>query len=145
MLSIRFSRLGKKGQPYFRIIVVDKHKDPWGHYLECLGKYNPRTKELQLEKEAAKLWLSKGAQPSNSIHNLFVSQGLIEAKKVKVSKISRKRKDKLAQEDKENKAQAEAAAAKVAEAQAKAAEAAAAAKAAAEAPKAEEPKVEETK
>lgn len=95
MLSIRLSRIGKKKMPYFRLIVSDKRKDPWGTFLENLGHYNPRSKEIQLKIDRIKFWLDKGAQPSNTVHNLFVSQKIIDAKKVRVTSLSRKNKKKL--------------------------------------------------
>lgn len=82
--------------PSFRVIVVDKHKDPWGNFLEILGNYNPRSKEANLNVERIKFWLAKGAEPSSSLHNLFVSKGVIEGKKVRVTTLSKKRKEKIA-------------------------------------------------
>ena len=67
MLTIRFSRTGKSKQPYFRVIVSEKRRDPWGKYLELLGNYNPRTKKAELKVERIKHWLSVGAQPSERV------------------------------------------------------------------------------
>jgi len=86
MLTIKFSRKGKKDQSFFRIIVLEKTKDPFGDFLENLGFYNPRLKESSLKIERIKHWLSKGAQPTASVHNLLVNQKIIEAAKMKVSK-----------------------------------------------------------
>ena len=74
MLSLRFSRTGKKSNGYFRVIAVDKQKDPWGKFLEILGNYNPRTKEANLQIERIKFWISKGAELSSSLHNLLISK-----------------------------------------------------------------------
>ncbi|MBU1131741.1 30S ribosomal protein S16 [Patescibacteria group bacterium] len=112
MLTIRLSKIGKKNAPYFRIIVLDKRKDPWGDFLENVGNYNPRTKELNLKTDSIKNWLSKGAQPSKTVHNILVTQGIITAKKVRVSKLSKKRKEKLAEKAKTEQKKAEAAAPK---------------------------------
>src|SRR6056297_2388880 len=108
MLRIRFNRKGKKNQPFFRIVVVERHKDPFGDYLEDLGFYNPLTKETSLKKERIKYWISQGAQPTGSVNNLLVSKGIIKREKVKVSKtklkkenLKEKKKDK--KEGKENK------------------------------------------
>lgn len=100
MLSIRLSRTGKKHKPYFRIIVLDKKKDPWGDFLENLGNYNPRTKELVINADRIKFWIEKGAQPSKTVHNILVSQEIVKDKKVGVSRISKKRKAKLAEKEK---------------------------------------------
>lgn len=95
MLSIRFKRIGRKKMPIYRIVVMEKHKDPWADYKEKLGFYNPRTKETELNAERIKYWLSVGAQASETVHNLFVRNGLIEANKKKSVKISKKRTEKI--------------------------------------------------
>lgn len=95
MLTIRLSRIGKKKQPSYRLIISEKHKDPWGDYLELLGNYNPRTKELNIKSERIKYWLSCGAQCSNTVHNLLLKNGLIsDQKKKKVVKITKRRRTK---------------------------------------------------
>ncbi len=92
MLSIRLKRIGKKKQPIYRIIVLDKRKDPWGDYLENLGTYNPRVKPsaITLKEERIKYWLGVGAKPSPTVHNLFVDAKLINAKKVKATSPKKK-------------------------------------------------------
>ena len=95
MVKIILSRIGKRKQPSYRLIVLDKQKDPWGKNLEILGNYNPRSKELDLKIERIKYWLSKGARPSATVHNLLVSKKIIEAKKVHVTTISKRRLDKM--------------------------------------------------
>jgi len=102
MLAIKLSRMGKKNQPFFRIIVLEKTKDPFGDYLELLGNYNPKTKEINLKNERIKYWLSQGAQPTVTVHNLFVKQGVIEGDKQKAVKITKKRteKQKAAEQEK---------------------------------------------
>lgn len=97
MLAIKLSRKGKTKEPTFRLIVCEKTKDPWGTYLENVGFYNPRTKELKLEADRIKYWIEKGAQPSATIWNMLVSKGLVEGKK-KVTRISKIRKEKIAKE-----------------------------------------------
>jgi small subunit ribosomal protein S16 len=100
MLSIRLSRVGKKNQPLFRLIVVDKHKDPWGRVVEILGNRNPRTKEMTLNVERVKYWLSKGAEPSHTVANLLVDQKIIEGEKQNVTHLSKKRRAKMAEKQK---------------------------------------------
>ena len=103
MLTIKFSRKGKKNQPFFRIIVLEKSKDPWGDFLEDLGFYNPLTKKVSLKVERIKHWLSHGAQPTGSVHNLLINQEIIKADKVKVTSMSAKRLAKKQEEDKKDK------------------------------------------
>ncbi len=86
MLTIRFSRKGKKKIPLYSIIVVEKSKDPWGDYVEKLGTYNPHTKALEIKADRVQYWISKGAQPSPSMNNLLVSKEIIKAEKVRASK-----------------------------------------------------------
>jgi len=85
MLVIRLFRVGKKNQPSFKIVVTDKRKPPRaGRFVEQVGFYNPLTKEKVLKQDRIKYWLSLGAKPSATIHNLFVSEKIIEAKKIPV-------------------------------------------------------------
>lgn len=140
MLTIRLSRVGKKKQPLYRFVIMDKQKDPWGKSLEILGTRNPRTKETDLKADRIKYWIEKGAQASDSVWNILVEQKVVDGKKRNVTHLNAKRQKSIADE----KAQAaEAAAAKAAEAaKPKEPEAPAAEEtpAAEEAPTAEEPK-----
>ncbi len=87
MLRIRFFRIGKKNQPFFRIVVTDKRNPPQGgRFLEILGNFDPFTKETNLKPERIKYWLSVGAQPSNRVHNLLVENSVIEGQKRNVHK-----------------------------------------------------------
>jgi len=95
MLMIRLSRTGKPKQPYFRIIVSEKTKDPWGKYLEVVGNYNPRSKQLEANKDRIAYWLTKGAQLTNSLHNLLVKVGIIEGKTKRAYALTKKRLDKV--------------------------------------------------
>jgi len=103
MLSIRLSRTGKKKQPHYRIIVIDKQRDPWGKSLEILGSRNPRSKEMTLKEDRVKYWLEKGAQPSNSVWNLLVEAGIVKGDKRGVTHISKKRKNRAAEAEAEAK------------------------------------------
>jgi len=86
MLAIKLSRKGKKNQPFFRVIILEKTKDPWGDFLEDLGLVDPLHKKISLKVERIKYWLSQGAQPTASVHNLLVNQKVIEAPKMRVSR-----------------------------------------------------------
>ena len=79
MLSIRLSRIGKKHQPSYRIIVLDKRKDPWGDCLENLGFYNPMVnpKKVELKVERIKYWISQGAQPTDTVWNFLIDQKVV--------------------------------------------------------------------
>lgn len=85
MLMIRFQRIGRTNDPAFRIVVLEKERAAKaGNIVELLGTYNPRSKALTLNEEQVKHWLSVGAQPTGSIHNLLVNKGVITGKKVNV-------------------------------------------------------------
>jgi len=90
MLVIRLSRVGRKNNPSYRIIVSEKTKDPFGRFLEILGFYDPKSKNCDLKKDRILFWMSKGAQLSDTIHNLFVDKNIIQEKKVKASKGKKK-------------------------------------------------------
>jgi len=87
MLVIRLFRTGKKNQPSFKIVVTDKRKSSTkGVYVEEVGFWNPLTKEKVLKQERVKYWLSVGAKPSATVHNLLISEKIIEGKKIPVHK-----------------------------------------------------------
>lgn len=83
MLRIRLIRIGKKNAPAFRVVLTEKTSPPQGKFLEVLGSYNPRLKEVNLKKERILYWLSQGAQASDTVHNLLVGQKIIEGPKIK--------------------------------------------------------------
>lgn len=86
MVKICLSRFGKKKQPTYRVIVVDKRRDPWGGYLENLGTYNPLTKPktVALKEDRVRFWLERGAAPSTTVWNLLVDAKIITKAKQKV-------------------------------------------------------------
>jgi len=132
---MRLQRVGRKNDPAYRIVVTDKRTGVGSdRHIDRLGSYNPKLNHIQLDAEKAKDWLSKGVQPSGTMHNILVSQKVIDAKKINVLP----RKSPIVDEEAIKKAEEEAA--KKAEAEQKAAEEA---KAAAEETPAEEPAAEE--
>ena len=86
MLVIRLQRVGKKHQASFRIVLQDSKWKPQGKALELLGFYNPTSKEKQFQQDRIKFWISKGAQPSPTLHNMFIDAGVITGEKVKAWK-----------------------------------------------------------
>lgn len=98
MVSIRLSRVGRKNSPTYRVVVVPKHKDPWGKVLEIVGHYDPRSKATKLEADRIKHWISQGAEASDTVWNLLVQNKVVEGKKVGTTHISKTRAVKLADE-----------------------------------------------
>lgn len=97
MLTIKLSKIGKTNKKVFRIIISEKGRDPYGNSLEILGSYNQYAKELQIKADRVKYWISKGAQMTPTINNLFVTKGIIEGKKVTASKPGKKSEKRQAQ------------------------------------------------
>ncbi len=73
MVSIRLRRAGSKKRPFFRVVVTDSRAPRDSSFVEILGHYNPRTKPalVDVKKERLDYWLSKGAQPSDSVRTLI--------------------------------------------------------------------------
>lgn len=71
MVKIRLKRMGKRKQPYYRIVVTDSRRSRDGKYIESVGHYNPRNKNLIINKERVDYWLAKGAQTSNTADRLW--------------------------------------------------------------------------
>ena len=85
MLKIRMQRTGRINQPSFRIVVTEHTASPKaGKYVERVGFYNPRSKEKSLMEERIKYWMSVGAQPSGTVHNMLVTAGIMKGKKINV-------------------------------------------------------------
>ena len=85
MLKIRFQRIGRRNNPAFRIIVANSTIGPKsGKFLEKLGFYNPIEKTKDIKKDRVVYWIKHGALVSDTVHNLLVSEGVIEGKKKNV-------------------------------------------------------------
>jgi small subunit ribosomal protein S16 len=92
MLTIRFSRVGKKGYPTYRLVISEKARDPYGKALEILGSYNPHSKKLEVKSDRIKFWLSKGSGMSQTVANLLINNKIIEGTKAKADKKATKKK-----------------------------------------------------
>ncbi len=76
MLKIRLTRMGKKHQPHYRIVVTPKENPAQGQYLDLLGTYNPLKEDVSINTERALEWLNKGAQPSDRVARLLTTAGV---------------------------------------------------------------------
>jgi small subunit ribosomal protein S16 len=83
MLTIRLQRTGKRNQADFRIVLAEKEAPVQKKHQEVLGSYNPRKKDFKVNEERVKYWISQRVQLSPTVHNLFVTKGLVEGAKVK--------------------------------------------------------------
>lgn len=78
MVKIRLRRVGAKKQPSYRVVVADSHSPRNGAFIEILGHYNPLTDPptVVIDVEKARVWLSKGAQPTEAVARLLAKQGI---------------------------------------------------------------------
>lgn len=82
---IRFQRIGRRNDPAFRILVLEKTSGPKaGTYVEHIGSYNPKTKDFKIVEDRLKHWMSVGAQVSPSLFNLLVNKKILTGTKINV-------------------------------------------------------------
>lgn len=79
-VRIRLARYGAKKQPYYRLVVADARSPRDGRFIDTIGHYNPKSDPpaFNLNEERAKLWLSRGAEPSMAAARVLFKFGLIE-------------------------------------------------------------------
>jgi small subunit ribosomal protein S16 len=75
---IRLARVGSKKNPIYRVVVADARSPRDGRFIEIVGRYNPQTSPSTIDLDGDKIrdWVSKGAQPSDSVKRLMKSQGV---------------------------------------------------------------------
>ncbi len=75
---MRLTRKGGKKDPVWRVVVADKRSPRDGRFIETVGRYNPQTDPSTIDLDAEKIrdWISKGAQPSESVRRLMKAQGV---------------------------------------------------------------------
>jgi small subunit ribosomal protein S16 len=78
LVKIRLSRLGAHKRPFYRIVVADSRSRRNGPFIEILGTYDPLKdpSEVKLDLEKTKLWLQRGAQPTDIVKKLIQRTGL---------------------------------------------------------------------
>ncbi|HEX3256651.1 MAG TPA: 30S ribosomal protein S16 [Gaiellaceae bacterium] len=71
--KIRLARVGSKKNPIYRVVVADSRSPRDGKFIEIVGRYNPQTDPSTIEIDEAKVkdWISKGAQPTDSVRRLM--------------------------------------------------------------------------
>lgn len=78
-VKIRLTRMGAKKNPFYRIVVADSRSPRDGRFIEILGNYDS-TKEpavINVDEEKAINWMSKGAQPTDTVRSLFSKKGIM--------------------------------------------------------------------
>jgi small subunit ribosomal protein S16 len=70
---IRLARFGKKKHPFYRVVVTEKTRPRNGRFVEIVGTYDPQKNPalVQMDSERVQYWLSKGAQPSDTVRSMI--------------------------------------------------------------------------
>lgn len=84
MLTIRFSRVGKKNRAAYRLVLTESSSPVKGKFTELLGSYDPHSKKTVLKTERILYWKEKGVVFSDSVFNLLVKEGVLKGPKRKV-------------------------------------------------------------
>lgn len=71
MVKIRLKRGGAKKSPQYRIVVADSKSPRDGRFIEELGCYNPKTKEVKIDIELSNKWINQGALPTDTVQRLL--------------------------------------------------------------------------
>ena len=73
MVAMRLTRVGSKKNPIYRVVAADSRSPRDGRFIEIVGRYNPQTEPstIDFDEDRVKEWLSKGAQPSNTVSRLL--------------------------------------------------------------------------
>jgi small subunit ribosomal protein S16 len=75
--KIRLKRVGKRGQPSYRVVVIDESSPRDSKVVEDLGFYSPLREEVRIDKAKTLAWLKTGAQPTQTTRHLLTKQGLM--------------------------------------------------------------------
>ncbi|MGY6171954.1 30S ribosomal protein S16 [Candidatus Mycoplasma pogonae] len=78
MVKIRLKRIGSKYNPFYKVVAADAKAPRDGRFIEVIGHYNPKTKELKVEKELVFKWLSLGAVPTDTAKRLLRKEAILE-------------------------------------------------------------------
>src|SRR5437016_639658 len=92
MQTIRLQRIGRKNQPYFRVVLIEHTRKVKGKFNELLGSHDPRAKKTDLKGDRIKYWISKGVKPSPTVHNMLVTHKIIDGPKIQSWKPKKKEK-----------------------------------------------------
>ncbi|MDR0461712.1 MAG: 30S ribosomal protein S16 [Christensenellaceae bacterium] len=91
-LKIRLTRLGDKGNPFYRVVVTEHQSPRDGKFIGVLGTYDPKAKDkeagIKIDREIAMEWIAKGATPTDTAYMVLVKAGILKNEKP-VKKISK--------------------------------------------------------
>ena len=79
-VKIRLKRMGAKKTPFYRVVVADSRSPRDGRFIEEIGYYNPvaNPAEVKIDEEKAAKWMLTGAQPTDTVRNLFSKAGILQ-------------------------------------------------------------------
>ena len=79
-VKIRLRRMGSKKAPFYRVVVADSRYPRDGRFIEEIGTYDPMKSEdnIKINEEAAQKWLANGAQPTDTVKDLFKKSGIVK-------------------------------------------------------------------
>ncbi|MFZ5966353.1 MAG: 30S ribosomal protein S16 [Bacillota bacterium] len=79
-VKIRLKRMGAKKKPFYRLVVADSRSPRDGRFIEEIGYYNPVSEpvDVKIDDEKAMKWLKNGAQPTDTVRDLFKKYGVLE-------------------------------------------------------------------
>ena len=79
-VKIRLKRMGAKKSPFYRVVVADSRASRDGRFIEEIGTYNPvaQPAQVSINEEKALQWLTTGAQPTDTVKNLFSKAGILQ-------------------------------------------------------------------
>ncbi len=78
-VKMRLTRMGDKKSPFYRIVIMDSRVARDGAYIDKVGHYNPTAQpaEIVIDADKAKDWLAKGVQPTDTVKNILINQGIL--------------------------------------------------------------------
>jgi small subunit ribosomal protein S16 len=79
-VKIRLKRMGAKKTPFYRLVVADSRSPRDGRFIEEIGYYNPVAQPavVNIDEEKALKWMLTGAQPTDTVRNLFSKAGILK-------------------------------------------------------------------
>ena len=79
-VKLRLKRMGAKKRPFYPVVAADSRSPRDGKFIELVGTYNPITEpaEIKINEEIALKWLRNGAEPTDTVRDLFKKQGIMK-------------------------------------------------------------------
>ena len=77
-VKMRLTRTGAKKAPTYRVIVADSRSPRDGRFIEEIGYFNPRTDEVKIDADKAKVWIKNGAQPTDTVRALLKKSNIVD-------------------------------------------------------------------